>query len=446
MAIKENTISQNPSSYDTTHYSCASISSSYPITNAYTASDSTSYCQVKLKTGSQVETYIYLKFDFSEIPEGATIKTITAKAKGYISSTNTSRITSRQMQLATGTTLKGSALNMSTSQTEQTFSNVGTWTWEELQDAGIRFYAKRGTSSTSSNYYIRMYGATMSVTYEWDDVTYAVTINNYSTATATADPIEVNSGASSDIKINDISGLTITDNNIDITSQFTQQQEEAESYTVENIGNYGFSLNTNNYYQSNNKGINKSAAVCRVHFYVPVAATITFTFINYAEQGYDFGVFGNIDTALNTNYYPAGSSGATISDTNYKLACNSSTYNSSSTKTLTYQMTAGEHYIDVKFSKDDESAANNDTLQFKVAITLNESFVPGTFYQYTITNIQTNHIIVITSDGHQSKIYIKENNVWKSYSKVYKKINGTWVIQNDWASVFDTNANYKKEN
>lgn len=126
MAIKENTISQDPSSYDATHYSCASISSSYPITNAYTASNSTSYCQVNLKTGSQAETYIYLKFDFSEIPEGATIKTITAKAKGYISSTNTSRITSRQMQLATGTTLKGSALNMSTSQTEQTFSDVGT--------------------------------------------------------------------------------------------------------------------------------------------------------------------------------------------------------------------------------------------------------------------------------------------------------------------------------
>lgn len=151
--------------------------------------------------------------------------------------------------------------------------------------------------------------------------------------------------------------------------------------------------------------------MCRVYFHVPVAATITFTFINYAEQGYDFGVFGNIDTALNTNYYPAGSSGATISDTNYKLACNSSTYNSSSTKTLTYQMTAGEHYIDVKFSKDDESATNNDTLQFKVAITLNEPFTPDIFYQYTITNIRTNHVIVITAGDHQSTIYIKENNV-----------------------------------
>ena len=109
-------------------------------------------------------------------------------------------------------------------------------------------------------------------------------------------------------------------------------------------------------------------------------------------------------------------------------------------------MTAGEHYIDVKFSKDDESAENNDTLQFKVAITLDEPFTPDIFYQYTITNIRTNHVIVITAGDHQSIIYIKENNIWKSYSKVYKKINGTWVIQNDWASVFDTNANYKKEN
>ena len=108
--------------------------------------------------------------------------------------------------------------------------------------------------------------------------------------------------------------------------------------------------------------MNQSAAVCRVNFSLPVSATITFTFINYAEGGYDFGVFGNIDTALNTNYYSAGSSGATITDSSYKLACNTSTYNTSSTHTLTYSMSAGDHYIDVKYSKDDASAANNDTL------------------------------------------------------------------------------------
>ena len=121
-------------------------------------------------------------------------------------------------------------------------------------------------------------------------------------------------------------------------------------------------MNSNNYYQSQNKGINKSAAVCKVKFYVPVEATITFTYINYAEATYDFGVFGNIDVPLSTDYYAAGSNGATITDSSYKLACNTSSYNSSSAKTLTYTMSAGNHEIYVKFSKDDATASNNDTL------------------------------------------------------------------------------------
>jgi len=61
-----------------------------------------------------------------------------------------------------------------------------------------------------------------------------------------------------------------------------------------------------------------------------VSATVTFQYINYAEATYDFGVFGNVDVALSTNYYPAGSGGATISETSYKKACNTSSDNTSS--------------------------------------------------------------------------------------------------------------------
>lgn len=213
-----------------------------------------------------------------------------------------------------------------------------------------------------------------------------------------------------------------------------------------NVGTYGFTLNSNNYYQSNNTGIDKSAAVCRVDFTVPVEATITFTFINYAEQGYDFGVFGNIDTALNNNYYPAGSSGATISDSSYKLACNTSTYNSSSAKTLTYTMSAGEHYIYVKYSKDDASADNNDTLQFKVAITLNEPYSPDPYYAYDITNVTADHTVVVVNAGGSLIFYKKVNGSWTALNVVtaYKKVNGSWVVQTDWTSVFNSENNIKK--
>ena len=438
---KTGSITVHPTSYDTTHYSYASVSSSYPLTNGYTDSTSTTYAQVNWKTGSGVETYVFYKFDLSSIPANATITSVTAKAKGYVNTTNSSRVTTRQMQLYTGTsTAKGSALTISNSASEQTFSNTGSWTRQELQDARIRYYVKRGTSNTSSNYTLRMYGATLTVNYSWVETTYDITVSNSTSATVTANPSEVVAGENSLIKSNTISNIVITDNGTDITSQFTQQQEQG-SYSIENRGDYGFAL-SNNYYVSQNKGVSKSAAVCRVNFYVPTTATITFTYINYAEQGYDFGVFGNIDTALSTNYYAAGSNGATITDSSYARACNTSSYNSSSTQTLTYSMSAGEHYIDVKFSKDDASDSNNDTLQFQVSITLTGT--APTFYGYTISNIQANHTIIVSSGGSTPTIYFKNNGSWVAATSVYKKINGSWVQQTDLTSVFDSNTNYVK--
>lgn len=441
----QDSISAHPTSYDTSHYSYASVSSSYPMSNAYTDSSSTTYAQVNWTTGSNAETYVYLKFNFSEIPNGATIKSITAKAKGYVNTTNSSRVTTRQMQLATGTTLKGSALTISNSASEQTFSNVGTWTLAEVRDAGVRFYVKRGTSNTSSTYNLRMYGATMSVTYEYQQTTYEITVSNSTSATVSANPSEVLVGESSEIRSDIVSGITIKDNGTDITSQFTQRTDQDASYSVTNVGTYGFTLNNQTgYYTSNNKAVSKSAAVCRVDFYVPIAATITFTYINYAEQGYDFGVFGNIDVELSNNYYAAGSSGATITDSSYARACNTSTYNTSSTQTLTYSMTAGDHSIWVKYSKDDASDANNDTLQFKVAITLSDpSWTPSTYYGYDITNVSEDHTILVTSSAAADILYLKENGSWVAFSGVvYKKVNGSWVQQSNLRTVFDTNTNY----
>lgn len=171
MAKREYTISVHPTSYDTTNIQYYSVNSSYPLTNAYTDSNSTTYAYVNLTRGSGAETYVYFKFDFSSIPDGATIKSITAKAKGTVSATSTSIVRTRQIQLASGTTLKGDPLTMSSSQTEQTFSEVGSWTLAELRNAAVRFYVKRGTNSSyyNTNYYSRMYGATMIVTYEIDE-------------------------------------------------------------------------------------------------------------------------------------------------------------------------------------------------------------------------------------------------------------------------------------
>lgn len=422
------TIRLIPSTYSASNSSYVSVTNP---NNMYTNTDSTTYASVRNSRNSTSNTYYcYLRgFNFSDVPSNAEVSGFTIKIKANEAYMSTS--SSYRMSLYNNTTsISNTTLtsSLSTSVTTFTFPIPSTLTWETLKrygaNFGIRIPLRR--SSTSSNSYVYVYGAEIEVTYTIP-VYHNVTLNNSTSAVVTISDSNPLEGNDVDIISDTISGIIVTDNNVDVTSQFVQQQLSAESYSVNNVGSYGFTLNSSTgYYTSNNKGVSKSAAVCRVDFYVPVSATITFTYINYAEQGYDFGVFGNIDVALSNNYYAAGSSGATITDNDYKLACNTSTYNSSSAKTLTYDMPAGEHSIWVKFSKDDASDSNNDTLQFKVAITLNESFTPGTYWVYTINNITSDHTIVFTSVG-QLPIRVKQNGAWVTAKKLFVKQNGSWV-------------------
>lgn len=405
------TIKLIPSTYYRNNSSYVSVTNP---SNMYTNTDSTTYASVQNTRNSTSNTYYcYLRgFNFSDIPSNATVSGFTIRIKASESYMSTS--SSYRMSLYNGTTSIGSTTvtsSLSTSVQTFTFPIPSTLTWETLKgygsNFGIRIPLRR--SSTSSSSYVYVYGAEIEVTYTVP-VYHSVTVSNSTSATVTvsdANPLE---GTDVEVRASTVSGITIKDNGVDVTSQFVQRTDSGASYDVENVGNYGFTLNgSTGYYVSNNKGVSKTAALCRVDFHVPVAATITFTYINYAEQGYDFGVFGNINVALSDDYYAAGSSGATITDSSYKRACNTSTYNSSSAQTLTYDMSAGDHSIWVKYSKDDASDSNNDTLQFKVAITLNESFTPGTYYGYDINNIAADHVIVVTASGSGPVFYVKQN-------------------------------------
>lgn len=98
----------------------------------------------------------------------------------------------------------------------------------------------------------------------------------------------------------------------------------------------------------------------------------------------------------------------------------------------------------MKFSKDDGTASNNDTLQFQVSITLNEPFTPGTYYRYDITNVQEDHAVVVTSSGGDTAaLYVKANGSWVQVAAAYKKQNGTWT-QVDIDQAFQSGVNYVK--
>jgi len=430
------TIRLIPSTYYLSSTSYLSISNA---SNMYANTDNDSYATVTNSRASTTSYYIYLRgFNFDDIPEGAIVNSFTVKLKARESGVSTS--TSYKPYLANGTsTINGSCDVITTTASVHTFTGLSA-DWDTIKgygdNFGIRINCRRASKNTTA--YMYLYGAEILVDYTMP-VYYDVTISNSTSATVTATDTHPLEGTDVEIRTNTLSGITVKDNGADVTSQFVQKTDTG-SYEVEEVGSYGFSLNSSGYYQSDNKGVDKTAAVSRVHFSLPTDATITFTFINYAEETYDFGVFGNIDTALNHNYYSAGSSGATITDSSYKLACNTSSHNTSSIQTLTYSMSAGEHYIDVKYSKDDASAANNDTLQFKVAITLNGT--APTYYGYTITNIVADHTIVVTASGGEvNTAYLKVNGAWQEL-QVWRKVNGSWQSVSDPATVISITNKY----
>ena len=162
-------------------------------------------------------------------------------------------------------------------------------------------------------------------------------------------------------KNNEINTLnsTITSKNNEInTLKNTLSQVAAQfaSYTVSSISgaSYGFSL-TCGYYESQNKGVNSSYAICKVTITNPYGANVYMDYINYAEANYDYGLVSKLNTTLT-------SSSTADSSTNVLLNCRN---NSASTmKTLDLGKVEGYYYV--KFIKDSSTHSNNDSFKFNI--------------------------------------------------------------------------------
>ena len=410
------------------------IYSSNTIANGCTPATSTTRCALYSVQQNSAVSCMYYNFDCSSIPLNAEISSVSCSFKG--GTQGSTYYSAYIAQMCAGTTAKGSSVSVTgtnTSPSTVTVNGGNSWTRNELNDLKIKFQVTRNTSSSSSASTFSFYGATVSITYTvpaGNPYYWTYTLSNVTTAhtiivgdaiivppdedptkeyypitissvNATTEPgrgtTRVESGTTETITIYPSDPLVtlVTDNGVDISSQLVAHGGTIPDPTVATLAgaSYGFTLNSSTgYYVSQNTGVDKSAAVSRVTFDLPVRCLVTISFINYAEATYDFGVFGNIDTALSSNYYAAGSGGASITDQSYKLACNTSTYNTSSVQTLTYEIPSGEHFIDIKFSKDDATASNNDSLQWK--ITSIEALEPNNYYTYTLSNISQEHSLI----------------------------------------------------
>lgn len=441
--ISGGTIERYPASYTTS----GSISGTrYKSAIGCSVENPSSQSGNDYSSGSGSSANIDYAFDFSDIPEGAIIESVSVVVRGHLESTSNSSERA-ELQLYSGNTSKGSMSEFTSTSNQNITMTPGTWTREELQDAKLRFtigyYGGLVVgvtwtvtySVTVSRYYtytlsnlnddhvilIEEAGAFIPPEEDPEYIYYPVTISSIN---ATTDPgtgtTRVVEGSNQTITIypDDPLVTLILDNGTDVSSQLVTHAGTSPTYTVTTVSGagYGFNLNSSTgYYVSANTGVNKSTALSRVNFDLPVRCLVTLSFINNAEETYDFGVFGKVDTELSTTYWQSSQySGDTTTDAGLEqLRCNTSTYNTTTAQTLTYEIPAGEHFIDIKFSKDDQSASGNDSLQWKIDSI--QELEPNNYYTYTLSNIQQKHSLIfvfgdvqyyyITSSGTDCKLY-----------------------------------------
>ena len=128
------------------------------------------------------------------------------------------------------------------------------------------------------------------------------------------------------------------------------------SYSVSSASAaYTFILNSNGYYESNNKGASNSAAVSKVVINNPDGNEVVFQCINYAESSYDYGYLSVVNQSF----------GSSTSDSSSLIYHNFKGNSSSSIREVSYgRITSGTIYV--KYIKDSSVDSNNDSLQFKV--------------------------------------------------------------------------------
>lgn len=453
-----------PSSFDSTNsvYDTTGgdngngIYSTNYIENALTNHNSTTRCALYSVQGSGQISKMYFNFDCSSIPANATINSVSCQFKG--GSQGSSYYSSYVVYLCSGTTNKTSSVSVTGSNSSPTTVTIsgGTWTRADLNNAKILFQVTRGSSNTTTQSTWSFFGATLTVNYSlptdnpyyWtyslnnlaadhvilidnagayippeEDPTYTYYPLTISSINATTNPpngtTRVVSGTNNTITITPTDPqLTLAlDNGVDITNQLSGGIP-TNTYTITTQvsgASYGFNLNSSTgYYVSTNNGVAKSASVARINMDFESSCLVTIQYINYAEANYDYGMFGKLDTAVATDGLTANSSTGTSSPSdstnNYELAMAS---NSSSAQTITYNVPSGQHFIDIKYGKDDATNSNNDTLQWKVLSV--EATGAGGEYTYTLTNIQAGHSLIfvfgnvsyyfITSSGTGCRLF-----------------------------------------
>ena len=411
------TIKLIPSTYYLSNSSYLSVSNA---SNMYTDTSSTTHATVTNSRTSTSSYYIYVRgFNFDDIPAGAIINSFTIRLKG-----NYSGGYSQVMYLYDGTSTSVGRSENSFSSTLTTHTFEPTSSWEEIvqmgSDFGIRINCRRSSRNQTS--YIYIYGAEIEVDYTLP-IYHNVSLTNYTSATAEVSGTSPLEGSEVNISIDTLDGIIVTDNGTDVTSQF--------------VRGVGGTL-SNTAVSQTHSGIQSGESYASYAVGNTAEDPYTSTSNMYASSSST----GHVDYAFDFSDIP---SGATIQSVEVRVYGHRESSTTDSTHVANIQLMSGstEKGTDQDFTSTSNqlitisdpgtwtrAELQEAVLRFTVGyygglvcgITWEVTYeVDG--YVYTISNITTDHTIVVT---YSQRTYIKVNGVWVEAEMVYIKDNGAW--------------------
>jgi len=374
--------------------------------NMYTNTDSTTYATAQNTNASTSSRYLYIRgFNFDDVPANAVVSSFEVKIKGYESGLSTS--TSYAPRLANSTTaISGTTASDNFGTSSKTITiPTGNLEWSDLvdyyDDFTVMVYVRRNSRNTVGYAYIQ--GVEINVTYTVP-VYHTVSITGTNvTPSGTQSVLE---GESLTMVGSYSSKPTVTDNNVNVTSQLVEVSSGTETLipydytssniTVTNISNaYADATSTNyaslEYAGSTTGTIYLDLGGATIPSGASIQSVSCSATLQYSRNGSSSGFTASCQMYANTT--AKGSSTSVVSSGGSDVA--KTTFNLTVGSWTASEIANARFYITAT-----NSARSTKRYIYVYGVSFNVTYsFGGVVYVYTITNITTDHTVVWTESA-----------------------------------------------